>query len=112
MRTSLLLPIHLTASNGGPALIVGLDLLLVGRDGRCDVRIASPRISRFHCSLSRHRDEVIVRDLGSTNGTLINGRRTTTGRLRPGDELGIADFRYHLEAGGDRSRRKPADVPG
>src|SRR4051812_3751665 len=103
MRTSILLPIHLAAANGGPALIVGLDLVLVGRDSRCDVRIASPRVSRFHCSLSRHRDEIIVRDLGSTNGTLINGRRTTTGRLRSGDQLVIADFRYRLKAGGGRS---------
>src|SRR5262245_812475 len=91
-------PIRLTSLNGGPRLVVGHNVLLVGRDGRCDVRIPSIRVSRFHCSLARYRDEVIVRDLGSTNGTLINGRRTTTRRLRPGDELVIADFRYHFQA--------------
>jgi hypothetical protein len=42
----------------------------------------------------RGEGEVLVRDLGSTNGTRINGRRVAAGRLRPGDELAIADLRY------------------
>jgi pSer/pThr/pTyr-binding forkhead associated (FHA) protein len=42
--------------------------------------------------------EVVVRDLGSTNGTRINGERVEVGRLRPGDELSIAHYRYRLEA--------------
>jgi pSer/pThr/pTyr-binding forkhead associated (FHA) protein len=42
---------------------------------------------------------VVVRDLGSTNGTWINGLRVAEGRLRPGDELAIAGVRYRLEGG-------------
>jgi hypothetical protein len=42
-------------------------------------------------------DQVVVRDLGSTNGIRINGMRVETGSLRPGDELSIAHFRYRLE---------------
>jgi predicted component of type VI protein secretion system len=99
MPTSHHLPIHLVALDGGPDLVVDRDPLLVGRDPRCDARIDSSRVSRIHCYLSRHRDEIFVRDLGSTNGTLINGRRTASGRLRPGDDLSIAEFRYRLEAG-------------
>jgi pSer/pThr/pTyr-binding forkhead associated (FHA) protein len=73
------------------------DHLLVGREPRCDVRIASPWVSRHHCCLSPCRGEVLVCDLGSTNGTWINGRRVERGVLQPGDILSIARFRYHLE---------------
>jgi len=43
--------------------------------------------------------EVILRDLGSTNGIRINGQRVEFGRLRPGDELSIAHIRYRLDNG-------------
>jgi pSer/pThr/pTyr-binding forkhead associated (FHA) protein len=72
-------------------------VVVVGRHRRCDVRIASPRVSRRHCCLALDGDGVLVRDLGSTNGTRINGRRVEEGVLRPGDELSIADCRYQLE---------------
>jgi hypothetical protein len=47
--------------------------------------------------MTRENDQVVVRDLGSTNGIRINGERVETGRLRPGDELSIAHIRYRLK---------------
>jgi hypothetical protein len=47
--------------------------------------------------MTRENDQVLVRDLGSTNGIWINGMRVETGRLSPGDELAIAHIRYRLE---------------
>jgi pSer/pThr/pTyr-binding forkhead associated (FHA) protein len=47
--------------------------------------------------MTREDDQVMVRDLGSTNGIRINGMRVETGRLRPGDELSIAHIRYRLQ---------------
>src|SRR3954447_698812 len=99
MPTPRLPPLRLVALDGGPDILVEEALLLVGRDGRCDARIDSSRVSRFHCYLARHGDGVVVRDLGSTNGIRINGRPASSGRLRAGDELAISDFRYRLEAG-------------
>jgi hypothetical protein len=49
--------------------------------------------------MSEDNGEVVVRDLGSTNGIRINGQRVESGRLRPGDELSIAHIRYRLEGG-------------
>jgi pSer/pThr/pTyr-binding forkhead associated (FHA) protein len=71
-------------------------VVLVGRSSRCDARISSDRISRRHCYLSRQGDEIEVRDLGSANGTWINGRLAESGRLRAGDELSIGHCRYRL----------------
>jgi hypothetical protein len=49
--------------------------------------------------MTQDKDEVVVRDLGSTNGIRINGERVERGRLRTGDELSIAHIRYRLENG-------------
>jgi pSer/pThr/pTyr-binding forkhead associated (FHA) protein len=47
--------------------------------------------------MTTDQGEVVVRDLGSTNGIRINGQRVEMGRLRPGDELSIAHIRYRLD---------------
>src|SRR5262245_33509296 len=87
----------LVALNEGPDIPLGRDPLMVGRHPDCDVRLPSIRVSRRHCCMTEVDGEVSVRDLGSTNGTLINGRRVESGRLRRGDLLSIADLSYRLE---------------
>jgi pSer/pThr/pTyr-binding forkhead associated (FHA) protein len=72
-------------------------LVVVGRHPDCDARLTSPRVSRWHCCLSEVDGEVWVRDLGSTNGTWIHGRRVSFGCARPGDVLAIAHLRYRVE---------------
>jgi pSer/pThr/pTyr-binding forkhead associated (FHA) protein len=77
---------------------VGPDPVTIGRDVTCDIRLASPRISRYHCCLiDGGAGFVVVRDLGSTNGTRVNGRLVRTGRLAPGDELSVAHIRFRVE---------------
>jgi pSer/pThr/pTyr-binding forkhead associated (FHA) protein len=78
-------------------ILLDRDPLLVGREPRCDARITSPWVSRHHCYLSPCCGGVLVCDLGSTNGTWINGRRVEQEVMFPGDVLVIADCRYHLE---------------
>jgi pSer/pThr/pTyr-binding forkhead associated (FHA) protein len=97
---------RLVSLNGHPDILLEGGALVVGRSRWCDVRIASVRVSRRHCCLALGGDEVLVSDLGSTNGTWINGRRVVRGALRPGDELKVAHCRYHL----DRSVG-PGDMP-
>jgi pSer/pThr/pTyr-binding forkhead associated (FHA) protein len=89
--------LRLVCLDGHADIALDRSAVLVGRHSCCDARIASPRVSRRHCSLSPGRDGVLVRDLGSTNGTRINGQRVDEGLLRPGDELSIAHYRYQLE---------------
>jgi pSer/pThr/pTyr-binding forkhead associated (FHA) protein len=83
--------------NGNEDIPLNHATVVVGRAPRCEVRIESFRVSRRHCCLALYRDEVLVIDLGSTNGTRINGRLVGRGVLRPGDQLSIADCHYHLE---------------
>ena len=85
------------AIDEAPDITLDRALVVVGRHPNCDTRLNSLRVSRHHCCMVREDDQVVVRDLGSTNGIRINGMRVETGRLRPGDELSIAHFRYRLE---------------
>jgi pSer/pThr/pTyr-binding forkhead associated (FHA) protein len=91
------MPLHLVSLDGQADIPLDQELVVVGRDRRCDVRIGSCRVSKRHCCLTRNGDGVLVRDLGSTNGTRINGRQVGEGVLRPGDELWIGFCRYLLE---------------
>ena len=87
---------RLIALDGGPDISLDRTPMLVGRHPRCDTRINSIGVSRRHCCLAEADGEIVVNDLGSTNGIQINGRRVESGRLRPGDVLCIANLRYRV----------------
>ncbi|MGI8826863.1 MAG: FHA domain-containing protein [Chloroflexota bacterium] len=74
---------------------------VIGRLDTCDLPVDDKSVSREHARLSRLRDGYVVEDLGSTNGTLVNGRRISEAvLLRAGDVLtiGSVDFRFEQEA--------------
>ena len=93
------MPSRLVALDEGPDIMLDRTMVVVGRHPACDTRLDSLRVSRHHCCMTQENGEVVVRDLGSTNGIRINGQRVEIGRLRPGDELSIAHIRYRLENG-------------
>ena len=93
------MPARLVALDDGPDINLDRAMVVVGRHPSCDTRLDSLRISRHHCCMTQENGEVMVRDLGSTNGIRINGQRVEIGRIRPGDELSIAHIRYRLENG-------------
>jgi hypothetical protein len=90
---------RLIALEDGPDIHVGPTPLIVGRDPWCDAQIDSIRVSRIHCCLTETDGGVVVLDLGSLNGTRINGRLVDLARLHVGDELSIAHLRYRMEIG-------------
>jgi len=90
---------RLVALDEGPDIMLDRGMMVVGRHPGCDARLDSLRVSRHHCCVMAQNGEVVVRDLGSTNGVRINGQRVESGRLKSGDELSIAHIRYRLEHG-------------
>ena len=72
--------------------------LTIGRDPENMIVLDHTAISRFHARITCEKDQYFVHDLGSTNGTYLNGRRVTRERLSPGDELIIANIGIMVEA--------------
>jgi pSer/pThr/pTyr-binding forkhead associated (FHA) protein len=85
--------------DGGEPIAIIRDVTVVGR-GRnlCDVLLQQTSISKLQCLIAKTDGLLFIRDLGSTNGTKVNGQRVTRGALLPGDELAFASvkFRVHL----------------
>ena len=109
------MPARLVALDDGPDINLDRAMVVVGRHPSCDTRLDSLRVSRHHCCMTQENGEVMVRDLGSTNGIRINGQRVEIGRIRAGDELSIAHIRYRLEngQGHEQTIAEPAaGVPG
>ncbi|MFL5328058.1 MAG: FHA domain-containing protein [Gemmataceae bacterium] len=108
--------VTLVALSEGPDLSLDKPVMLLGRHGECDVQLHSGKISRRHCIVAYVDDRVVVRDLGSTNGVRINGKRVVEGNLADGDELAIGNFCYRVQLGRGEQRAEDAalessDVP-
>lgn len=90
------MPAHLLSLTDGPSILIDKPILLFGRHEECDVQLNSKKVSRRHCCVAQVNDYLVVRDLGSTNGVRINGERVAEGKLVPGDELQIGNFKYQV----------------
>ena len=72
----------------------------VGRAPECDLRLDEAGMSRMHARLLPTDDGLLLEDIGSTNGSFINGKRVLRGDVRVGDEIGFDTLRFRLVAPG------------
>ncbi|KYF54533.1 Fis family transcriptional regulator [Sorangium cellulosum] len=70
--------------------------VVVGRDPTADVAIPERSLSRRHARFTFQRGDVLVEDLGSTNGTFLSGQRVERGVLKPGDEVALGEITASL----------------
>ena len=68
---------------------LGEDPFIVGRDANCDLTISEQAVSRQHAKFERTATGFLVTDLGSTNGTWVNGKQIQTQTLRSGNRVRI-----------------------
>src|SRR5947209_10552799 len=85
--------------DGGPAIEVHKDLTVVGRKEDCDVRLDHKSVSKMHCVIVKTDGLLLLRDLGSTNGTRVNGQRVRRAALLPNDQLTIASYKFRVHLG-------------
>ena len=70
---------------------------LIGRDADCQLRPRSSLVSRRHCALIQRCGRLLVRDMGSTNGTMVNDRAVVVVReLTHGDRLRIGPLSFQV----------------
>src|SRR5215472_8920756 len=82
--------------DGGEPIEIAKDMLLVGRKEECDLNLDHKSVSKLHCIIVKTDGLLLVRDLGSTNGTRVNGQRVRRAALLPNDKLTIANFHYRI----------------
>jgi pSer/pThr/pTyr-binding forkhead associated (FHA) protein len=86
--------------------------VILGRRPDCDLRIPTRDVSRRHCEIGPgvRRGELIVRDLGSSNGTFVNDKRVAESKLNPGDRLTVGPVTFVVRIDGEPADIKPQDV--
>jgi pSer/pThr/pTyr-binding forkhead associated (FHA) protein len=88
----------------------------VGRQDDCGLRIKSSQVSRKHCEIFEKKGLLLVKDLGSSNGTFVNGERIDGQRvIEPGDTLTIGPVKLKVSKIGEAPPArspKPAIKPG
>src|ERR1700686_5492420 len=92
---------QLVPLEGGPPLEVLKDMTLFGRDEDCDVRLDHKSVSKLHCVIVKTDGLLLLRDLGSTNGTRVNGTRVRRACLLPNDQVSIAHYKFRVYLGPD-----------
>jgi pSer/pThr/pTyr-binding forkhead associated (FHA) protein len=103
---------RLVSLDGGPAVDLLKELMLVGRDEDCEVRLDHKSVSKLHCVIVKTDGLLVIRDLGSTNGTRVNGQRVRRGALLPNDTLAIATLRFQVKFGIELEQElAPANTP-
>jgi EAL domain-containing protein (putative c-di-GMP-specific phosphodiesterase class I) len=83
---------------------------VVGRDESADFTVDSSRVSRRHVMLDRQEGRYVLRDLDSTNGTYVNGKRIAETQLSDGDVIVIADFELTFFSGYAAARASATQV--
>src|SRR5260370_1968050 len=94
---------------GGTPIDVPKDVTLVGRKEDCDLRLDHKSVSKLHCVIVKTDGLLLLRDLGSTNGTRVNGTRIRRAALLPNDQLTIANYSFKIRLGGEEPPASPED---
>ena len=83
--------------------------VVIGRSPGSDVLVADVSVSRRHAELTATASGIALRDLGSSNGSAINGAKVTTGQIIPGDTVAFGKVSYRLES---NEAAQPLTDPG
>jgi pSer/pThr/pTyr-binding forkhead associated (FHA) protein len=92
---------QLVPLDGGQPIDIVKDLVIVGRKEECDLRLDHKSVSKMHCVIVKTDGLLLLRDLGSTNGTRVNGTRVRRAALLPNDQVAIANYKFRVHLGPD-----------
>src|SRR5215470_12608941 len=84
---------------GGEFPIVNDKPIIVGRSSDLDMVLVEDMVSRKHARITMQQDQIWIEDLGSTNGTFVNGEKIKRARLKEGDRVLIGTSILKVIAG-------------
>ena len=107
---SVSLKVQIGAAKGRSIAIYG-PKFVIGRDRSCHLRLGSAMVSKLHCEIVLRQGRVFVRDLGSTNGTIVEGRtlRDSEAEIRDGDRIQVGPVVCTLAVGEESTHRGPVE---
>ncbi len=85
--------------------LAGFSRVGIGRHESNDIQLPSRAVSNFHAEILKEDGTLVIRDLGSTNGTRVNGERVDRSPVSPGDSIRIGNHVLSLQV------RAPAATP-
>jgi len=101
----------LTQGLTGRAHELSVDRTTIGRVEDNMFQIAEPSVSSHHCEVVLRGNEVLIRDLNSTNGTFINNEKIGEGILKPGQTLRLGNVELKLDTPAPAPAPAPAKRP-
>ncbi|QED27888.1 FHA domain-containing protein [Microvenator marinus] len=84
------------APREAPEISIDAPCLRIGYDAENDLVIPRPMVSGFHARIALVEKRYVLEDLGSTNGTTVNGHRVSRAWVNPGDEIGLGSYKFTL----------------
>jgi serine/threonine protein kinase len=86
----------LIAEKTGKRVRLSNETNVIGRASECDIVIRASDVSKRHCQIILESDRVLIEDLNSVNGTLLNGEHIQLAELLDGDQLTIGEHAFHV----------------
>lgn len=84
---------------------------VIGRESRCDVRIAVPSVADRHCEIVLDGSHLTLKDLDSDGGTFVNGQRVRDARLGHADQLRIGPVTFEVRVSDQAGAVPPRGAP-
>ena len=83
-------------AGSGSAYLADGESVTVGRDTGVDIQLSDEKVSRLHAEVYIDDSTVVIKDVGSTNGTLLDGRQVIQSRWEPGQSVSIGPYKLNL----------------
>lgn len=90
---------------------LGSTPLIIGRKPEADIRIPLGEVSRAHCEVRVQGGKILVRDLGSSNGTYVNDQKVTEASLKAGDQMRVGPVQFTVQVDGKPEKISPPNAP-
>ena len=89
---------EIVITSNGQVMRLRQSRVIIGRSKEADLRVDDANVSRKHSAIYWDNGRLMIDDLGSTNGTMVNGYPVTRTVLKPNDVVAIGDSRLTVEA--------------